>query len=1111
MFIMATRSFILKIEPNEEVKKGLWKTHEVLNHGIAYYMNILKLIRQEAIYEHHEQDPKNPKKVSKAEIQAELWDFVLKMQKRNSFTLEVDKDEVFNILRELYEELVPSSVDKKGEANQLSNKFLYPLVDPNSQSGKGTASSGRKPRWYNLKMAGDPSWQEERKKWEEDKKKDPLAKILGKLAEYGLIPLFIPFTDSNEPIVKEIKWMEKSRNQSVRRLDKDMFIQALERFLSWESWNLKVKEEYEKVEKEYKTLEERIKEDIQALKALEQYEKERQEQLLRDTLNANEYRLSKRGLRGWREIIQKWLKMDENEPSEKYLEVFKDYQRKHPREAGDYSVYEFLSKKENHFIWRNHPEYPYLYATFCEIDKKKKDAKQQATFTLADPINHPLWVRFEERSGSNLNKYRILTEQLHTEKLKKKLTVQLDRLIYPTESGGWEEKGKVDIVLLPSRQFYNQIFLDIEEKGKHAFTYKDESIKFPLKGTLGGARVQFDRDHLRRYPHKVESGNVGRIYFNMTVNIEPTESPVSKSLKIHRDDFPKVVNFKPKELTEWIKDSKGKKLKSGIESLEIGLRVMSIDLGQRQAAAASIFEVVDQKPDIEGKLFFPIKGTELYAVHRASFNIKLPGETLVKSREVLRKAREDNLKLMNQKLNFLRNVLHFQQFEDITEREKRVTKWISRQENSDVPLVYQDELIQIRELMYKPYKDWVAFLKQLHKRLEVEIGKEVKHWRKSLSDGRKGLYGISLKNIDEIDRTRKFLLRWSLRPTEPGEVRRLEPGQRFAIDQLNHLNALKEDRLKKMANTIIMHALGYCYDVRKKKWQAKNPACQIILFEDLSNYNPYEERSRFENSKLMKWSRREIPRQVALQGEIYGLQVGEVGAQFSSRFHAKTGSPGIRCSVVTKEKLQDNRFFKNLQREGRLTLDKIAVLKEGDLYPDKGGEKFISLSKDRKLVTTHADINAAQNLQKRFWTRTHGFYKVYCKAYQVDGQTVYIPESKDQKQKIIEEFGEGYFILKDGVYEWGNAGKLKIKKGSSKQSSSELVDSDILKDSFDLASELKGEKLMLYRDPSGNVFPSDKWMAAGVFFGKLERILISKLTNQYSISTIEDDSSKQSM
>jgi len=102
-------------------------------------------------------------------------------------------------------------------------------------------------------------------------------------------------------------------------------------------------------------------------------------------------------------------------------------------------------------------------------------------------------------------------------------------------------------------------------------------------------------------------------------------------------------------------------------------------------------------------------------------------------------------------------------------------------------------------------------------------------------------------------------------------------------------------------------------------------------------------------------------------------------------------------------------------------------------------------------------------------------------------------------------------IEKDGVYEWGNAGKLKIKKGSSKQSSSELVDSDILKDSFDLASELKGEKLMLYRDPSGNVFPSDKWMAAGVFFGKLERILISKLTNQYSISTIEDDSSKQSM
>lgn len=1091
MYLLATRSFILKIEQTEDVKKGLWKTHEILNQGIAYYMNLLKLLRQEDIYGYI--DPKEPEE-KKEEIQAELWNMVLKMQKHNGFTKDVDKAEVLNTLRELYEELVPSSVGKKGEANQLSNKYLYPLVDPNSQSGKGTATSGRKPRWYNLKMAGDPAWEEEKKKWEEDKKKDPLVRILGKLEEYGLIPLFIPFTDSNEPAVREIKWTEKGKNQSVRRLDKDMFIQALERFLSWESWNIKVKEEYEKLEEDYNKLYESVKQDKEAFEALQKYEKERQQQLLKDTLNANEYRLGKRGLRGWREIVQKWLKMRETDSSEKYLEVFKDYQRKHPRESGDFHVYEFLSK--NQFIWRNQPQYPYLYATFCEVDIKKENAKQQATFTLADPINHPLWVRFEERNGSNLNKYRILTEQLQTDKLKKKLSVQLDRLIYPTESGGWEEKNKVDIVLLPSRQFYNQIFLDTEEKGKHSFTFKDESIKFPLKGTLGGARIQFDRDHLRRFPHKVESGNVGRIYFNMTVNIEPAVSLVSKSLKIHRDDFPKVVNFKPKELTEWIKDSKGKELKNGIASLDVGLRVMSIDLGQRQAAAASIFEVVDTKPDAKGKLFFPIKGTELYAVHRASFNIKLPGETLVQSREVLRKAREDNLKIMNQKLNFLRNVLSYQLIEDITEREKRINRWVARQENSDVPLVYQDELNQIRECMYKSHEEWVALLKQLYKRLEIEVGKEVKQWRKSLSDGRKGLYGISLKNIEEIDRTRKLLLRWSFRPTKPGEVKRLEPGQRFAIDQLNHLNALKEDRLKKMANTIIMHALGYSYDGKRKKWQAKNPACQVILFEDLSNYNFYEERSRFENSKLMNWSRREIPRQVALQGEIYGLQVGEVGAQFSSRFHAKSGAPGIRCSVVTKEKLNNKQFFEQLQKDKRLTFDKIAVLKEGDLYPDKGGEKFITLSKDRKLVTTHADINAAQNLQKRFWTRTHGFYKVYCKAYQVDGRTVYIPENKGQKQKMIEEFGEGYFILEDGVYEWVNAGKIKIKKDSSKKTSSELVDSDILKDLLDMASELKGEKVMLYRDTSGYTMVSNKWMTGGAFFGRLDSLLISKLTNE---------------
>ncbi|WP_027726362.1 type V CRISPR-associated protein Cas12b [Tuberibacillus calidus] len=1109
---MATKSFILKMKTknNPQLRLSLWKTHELFNFGVAYYMDLLSLFRQKDLYMHNDEDPDHPVVLKKEEIQERLWMKVRETQQKNGFHGEVSKDEVLETLRALYEELVPSAVGKSGEANQISNKYLYPLTDPASQSGKGTANSGRKPRWKKLKEAGDPSWKDAYEKWEKERQEDPKLKILAALQSFGLIPLFRPFTENDHKAVISVKWMPKSKNQSVRKFDKDMFNQAIERFLSWESWNEKVAEDYEKTVSIYESLQKELKGiSTKAFEIMERVEKAYEAHLREITFSNSTYRIGNRAIRGWTEIVKKWMKLDPSAPQGNYLDVVKDYQRRHPRESGDFKLFELLSRPENQAAWREYPEFLPLYVKYRHAEQRMKTAKKQATFTLCDPIRHPLWVRYEERSGTNLNKYRLIMNE-------KEKVVQFDRLICLNADGHYEEQEDVTVPLAPSQQFDDQIKFSSEDtgKGKHNFSYYHKGINYELKGTLGGARIQFDREHLLRR-QGVKAGNVGRIFLNVTLNIEPMQpfsrsgnlqTSVGKALKVYVDGYPKVVNFKPKELTEHIKESEKNTLTLGVESLPTGLRVMSVDLGQRQAAAISIFEVVSEKPD-DNKLFYPVKDTDLFAVHRTSFNIKLPGEKRTERRMLEQQKRDQAIRDLSRKLKFLKNVLNMQKLEKTDEREKRVNRWIKDREREEENPVYVQEFEMISKVLYSPHSVWVDQLKSIHRKLEEQLGKEISKWRQSISQGRQGVYGISLKNIEDIEKTRRLLFRWSMRPENPGEVKQLQPGERFAIDQQNHLNHLKDDRIKKLANQIVMTALGYRYDGKRKKWIAKHPACQLVLFEDLSRYAFYDERSRLENRNLMRWSRREIPKQVAQIGGLYGLLVGEVGAQYSSRFHAKSGAPGIRCRVVKEhelyiteggQKVRNQKFLDSLVENNIIEPDDARRLEPGDLIRDQGGDKFATLDERGELVITHADINAAQNLQKRFWTRTHGLYRIRCESREIKDAVVLVPSDKDQKEKMENLFGIGYlqpFKQENDVYKWVKGEKIKGKKTSSQSDDKELV-SEILQEASVMADELKGNRKTLFRDPSGYVFPKDRWYTGGRYFGTLEHLLKRKLAER---------------
>jgi len=189
-----------------------------------------------------------------------------------------------------------------------------------------------------------------------------------------------------------------------------------------------------------------------------------------------------------------------------------------------------------------------------------------------------------------------------------------------------------------------------------------------------------------------------------------------------------------------------------------------------------------------------------------------------------------------------------------------------------------ESLKSLKSLSEKGEKEWQDKLISVHRELEGAVGKVVSSWRKDLRYTRKGIAGLSLWNIEELENTRKLLISWSKRTRFPGVANKIELNEKFGKKQLKHIHNVKDDRLKQLANLIVMTALGYKYDEKERKWKETYPACQVILFEDLSRYRFSLDRSRKENSKLMKWSHRSIPRTVWMQAELFGLLVGDLTA-----------------------------------------------------------------------------------------------------------------------------------------------------------------------------------------------------------------------------------------
>jgi hypothetical protein len=196
-------------------------------------------------------------------------------------------------------------------------------------------------------------------------------------------------------------------------------------------------------------------------------------------------------------------------------------------------------------------------------------------------------------------------------------------------------------------------------------------------------------------------------------------------------------------------------------------------------------------------------------------------------------------------------------------------------------------------------------------------------------------------------------------------------------------------------------------------------------------------------------------------------------------------TPGIRVRPVRKRDLRDDWFVEQLQR-GTPSID-ASKLKPGDLVPWDGGELFVCKSGEG-LLRIHADINAAQNLQRRFWTRHGDAFRMVAKGVLINGTQYWVPF---RLGKRLHGALGGYGRLVPTGHDTGSCRweglkaaqwqKLSGEKGAGDEAGGDEAD-ELQAGLEEETLEQLGQITTFFRDPSGNVLPADLWYPSKSFW-----------------------------
>lgn len=1117
---MAGRSIHLKMivprrDDGEQLRRCLWLTHSEINQAVAALEQILLLCRGSGYVV-------GGVPIAAQEVQEAAVCFAREVQSRNGKPNAGSDEEVLSVLRSLYEALVPSVLlDGNGEPrdgkSQDAGGFAGPLMDGASAGFQNIFDKilDPLPDWVQGMAARTSDWETQSALWLETAAAQSLLRATGspmtwvrrlrakkpwqeafvldqqkKRKEISGVPTLIRRARHDLALLPICRPPIASRMQRNRGAltpwDRLALKLAVAHLLSWESWNHRAAREHHQQRAKVDALRVQLEGMPEHVASLRRYEEERHAELRRVALADDErpYRIGSRAIRGLPELRKAWLG-EEGATESSRLDALRQLQRKLGGRFGDPYLFHWLAAAGREEIWRNANTLP-IHAKLNAAERRLERKKDYAAYTPADAREHPRWVNFEAPGGSNLRNFKLSADQ------NSRVTLTI-KLLQERENSLAEKDFRVH--LAPSRQLQAP---RLDGKGKATRLFFRSAYQ-AFSANLAGSDILFDRRHFEnRTRDELAAGDVGCVWFKLVVNLD-SQAPPEWLDGRGAVRTPKIVHHFNSGLATKSRHS---------DALAPGLRVLSVDLGLRTFAACSVFELVKGEPG-DRLAFLADADLDLWARHERSFLLTMPGERVDAATEDARARAYDELGALNRDLERLKRLLRLSVQETVDNRrtglEELQASLSDEQLRGGESVVPHGLVADLAAAADSAPAAWQEALLAPIRYAEQQLAERVRIWRKrtrrramSASERKqqRGYFGgKSIWAIEYLENVRRFLLRWALRGRQYAQINRADRERRGTIARalLDHINALKRDRLKVGADLIVQAARGFVPDLDGGGWRRAHDSCRVILFEDLSRYNFRSDRPRRENKQLMRWCHREIIREATTQAEIYGITVENTGAGFSSRFHARTHAPGCRTHLLTSKDLASASRRLHLERAAEALGIRIEQLAPGMRVPWEGGEEFAALGPGERPIVTHADLNAAQNLQRRFWTRHADAYRINAaRVIEAGSEAWYVVDKgtrtrgavaglcgHDGYAKLISaQDGDGYCL--EGV----PRGRWRRATGNQATENAEEFDDDPTDE--EQTMELQSDRATFFRDPSGLVLPHDRWFKSGEFWARVQ-------------------------
>lgn len=1154
--ILAVRSVKLKLvlpargtPEGESLRAALWDTHAFVNACVAHYEQVLLEMRQGPVRISAEHSRTLP---------ADHWQGALRLRLGALGLPAVDVEAALPLLKSLYQAIVKSSVEgQKGTAAD-GRGIHSKLVDPDSRSGEAKAerqralaplrafahdpfalerearalivasnggvlkSPGAPPTWVRRYQATDPTWVDALiKELAKAKPAAPEDDDVGRLAALGALPLMQPYGEG--------RLDDTARGGGLTPIERQCFAMAIGHLNAWESWNFRAEADFRKRSERVARWESEhlpaLAGALERVRAIEASMQRHHDAVGFESDRA--FRIRPRALRGW-DDLRPWLLAHPDASMEARRDRLTALHGRLGRDFGHFDLLERLADPANAALVAD-PDVVAPIARYNAWQDIVDRTERHPVCTMADARHHPRYAEFDPPKNSNAPPFELegFVERL-TSGERRRVTLKIE-LLFRTKTGQWERR-KFDVPLAASGQLAD---VKVDREGKETIV---ERIAQDALGrercALGGSALLLDRDALER-----RAGCPEDVYFKLSLDVGAENEAALKARSRH---------------VTWLNAAlHNRKTGKGVAPAP-GFRVLSVDLGQRTAAAIAVLELAPLRPDRHGEASHHQQMADFRIKRSRTALLALPGEhptQVERTRRSVEWAGLERIRRGMARLALLRRLTEsaeapVREPDGKTERarQKFLAEFaaLDRSDPSDEPLPPADEAPTLDaagwQAAFEAYEQW--------------LGLQVRAWRRPNAAGGVGtgapvverahqVFGKSMERVDFLERVRRTLISWHLH-TRPGSkrVQRLDRKSQGTLARrlLTHINQLKDDRTKTVADLIVQAALGRVWE--KGAWRQAFPPVDVIVLEDLRRYTHVGDRPPSENGKLMQWTHREIRRVVEMQAAPAGFPVSETSAAFSSRFDARTGAPGVRCHAVTAE---DVRLLRDVSAPRfwlRKVLEELAIdagaVEAGDLVPTGRGELLVSPDGGSLggVRVVHADLNAAENIGLRYLAGHRPVVKLGARAVDRAGGAIWLNADMGERQggalggqkrvqvAALSPFTPGgvrhrlevFSTAREAAKALDLAPGIVIVGGVAPDDgpADELDEVAIAESELAaLEAEATGKWATFFRDPSGNVH-NGHWVESKVFWTQVQREVKGRLAREGKLHGVRGGESGES-